>query len=74
MAHIFLQCITRSVQSQKVHCFGQLVTAGHSMGGAQAELFSACANRGPPSGEQADAACLRKLKEDIRKHWKVLST
>ena len=23
----------------------QLITAGHSMGGAQAELFSACANR-----------------------------
>lgn len=26
----------------------QLITAGHSMGGAQAELFSACANRHRP--------------------------
>eukprot|EP00913_Durusdinium_trenchii_P018733 g17603.t1 len=42
----------RAIRAKLPFC-SQLVTAGHSMGGAQAELFSACANRGPPSGEQA---------------------
>ena len=57
--------ITLSAESDAVpaiSCIPQLIAAGHSMGGSQAELFSACANRDLKGNEEVSFCWAHRAK------------
>ena len=65
----WLRCWLVSVSSFMAVRFRQLIAAGHSMGGSQAELFSACANRHLNDDHQAQPEVTLFIDFSIIVQW-----